>query len=146
MWIDELVVEVVVNVGHLDVVVLVAVERVVQVIGLVNHEIFESNVLQDEPRFVLPARWPVMQVRLTISSFAVLPKILQEILTNEVEVVEVIVYPMGVGGQCLDLAPAAAKTGVGRPEHSLILQRRCQAAKECLQNVSAYGVTLGLAS
>ena len=145
MWIDELVVEVVVNVSHLDAVVSVDVERVVQVIGLVNHEIFESNVLQEEPRFVLPARWPVMQVRLTISSFAALPKILQESLTNEVEVVEVIVDPMGVGGQCLDQAPAAANTGVGRPEHNLILQRRCRAAEECIRNVSAYGVTLGLA-
>ena len=38
MWIDELAEEVVVNVGHLDVVVLVAVELVVQVVGLVNHE------------------------------------------------------------------------------------------------------------
>ena len=106
----------------------------------------ESCVLQDEPRFVLPARRPVMQVRLTISSFAVLPKILQEILTNKVEAVEVIVDPMEVGGQCLDLAPAAAKTGVGRPEHSLILQRRCQTAKECIRNVRAHGGTLGLAS
>ena len=38
MRINELVEEVDVNVGHLDAVGLVAVELVVQVIGLVNHE------------------------------------------------------------------------------------------------------------
>ena len=80
-----------VDVVNLDVVELVDVELVVQLIGLVNQEPCESCVLLNEKRLVLLARCaPGMQVRLTINSFTVLPKILQIISVDTVEVVKVV--------------------------------------------------------